>query len=81
MLLLSRKLDEKIVIGDDIEITVLGIRENTVKLGINAPRDMLILRSELKETENQNKEALGKVDDSALSELIKTIKINKGDEK
>jgi carbon storage regulator len=47
MLVLSRKKDEKLVIGDEIVITVVEIRGDTVKLGISAPKDVPIYRSEL----------------------------------
>ncbi len=47
MLILSRKEDESIRIQRNIVVTVLGIEGDRVKLGINAPRDVLILRQEL----------------------------------
>lgn len=47
MLVLARKVDERIFIGDDITITVVELRDNDVKLGIDAPKDTLILREEL----------------------------------
>lgn len=47
MLVLSRKISEKIHIGDDIVITITGLRENRVRVGIQAPDNMLILRGEL----------------------------------
>lgn len=47
MLVLSRKLDESIRIGKDILITVISIDRNRVKLGIVAPRDISIVRTEL----------------------------------
>ncbi|HEX9745807.1 MAG TPA: carbon storage regulator CsrA [bacterium] len=47
MLILSRKTEEKVVIAGNIEITVVEIRGDTVKLGINAPKDVKIYRSEL----------------------------------
>ena len=47
MLVLTRKVDESITIGDSIVLTVLGIEGERVKIGINAPRDMLILRQEV----------------------------------
>lgn len=48
MLVLSRKLDETITIGDDITIRVVDIRGDKVRLGINAPRDIVILRHNTK---------------------------------
>lgn len=47
MLILTRKIEEKIRIGDDIEIKVLEIRNNQVKLGITAPPRTSILRDEV----------------------------------
>jgi carbon storage regulator len=51
MLVLSRKPGEKIVIGDSVTITIVRIGPNTVRLGIEAPRDMNIVRQELCEIE------------------------------
>jgi carbon storage regulator len=47
MLVLSRKLNESIVIGGDIRITVVGLRGNHVRLGIEAPADVPVMREEL----------------------------------
>lgn len=47
MLVLSRKLQDEIVIGDNIRITVVKIKGNTVRLGIDAPRDIKVVRGEL----------------------------------
>lgn len=46
MLVLSRKKDEKIVIGDNISIMVVDIRHDRVRLGIEAPREVSVLRGE-----------------------------------
>ncbi len=47
MLVLSRKPGEKILIGDKVQVTIVRIGPNTVRLGIDAPRDMNIVREEL----------------------------------
>lgn len=47
MLVLSRKAGERILIGEDIAITVVRIGPNTVKVGIDAPKDKRIVREEL----------------------------------
>lgn len=47
MLVLSRKSNESIMIGNDIEIKILGIEEGKVKLGIDAPKDVEIYRTEI----------------------------------
>jgi len=52
MLVLSRKLTESILIGDGIRITVLAVKGDAVKIGIEADRSVKILRAELVEREN-----------------------------
>ena len=47
MLILTRKMDEKLLIGDDITISVLEIRGNQVKIGVDAPKDIAIYREEI----------------------------------
>ena len=58
MLVLTRKPDEGILLGEDIRITVLGVDGERVRLGIDAPKSMRIFRMELLEqTQAVNKEA------------------------
>ncbi len=47
MLILSRKVDESIMIGKDVEVKVISIDGSNVKLGIDAPKDVDIIRNEL----------------------------------
>ena len=47
MLVLSREKDESIMIGDDVEITIVDVRGNKVRLGINAPREISVHRKEI----------------------------------
>lgn len=71
MLVVTRKQGQGIKIGDDIEITIEKIDDNSVKVSINAPREVKILRSELyKEVTTENKEAAC-VDMKLLSNLKK----------
>jgi carbon storage regulator len=49
MLVLSRKVGEKIQIGDDIQITVVRVCQNTVRIGVEAPRNYQIVREEIKD--------------------------------
>jgi carbon storage regulator (csrA) len=59
MLVLSRKINETILIGEDIKVTLLGIEGDKVKLGIDAPRTTRIFREELLEaTRSTNRQAL-----------------------
>mgnify|MGYP001826755660 CR=1 FL=1 len=48
MLILTRRLGETILVGDDIEVTVMAIESNQVRVGIQAPKDVKILREELR---------------------------------
>ncbi len=58
MLVLSRKCDESIIIGDDIVITVVDIRGEQIKIGVTAPKDVSIHRKEVYEAiQNENKAA------------------------
>lgn len=71
MLIITRKKGESIMIGDDIEITISKIDDGSVKIGIEAPKNVSILRKELyEEVENENKEAV-KVDLNILKNLKK----------
>ena len=47
MLVLTRKLGERIVIGEDITVTILEVQGNRIRLGIEAPKEILITREEL----------------------------------
>lgn len=57
MLVISRKAGEAFLIGENIEISVLEVVGDKIKLGISAPRDVRVIRKELKETEQLNREA------------------------
>ncbi len=59
MLVLSRKIGEVICIGDDIKIQIIEIRRGQIKIGIEAPRDCRIIRFELIEKEQPQKEEKG----------------------
>ena len=59
MLVLSRKLNETILIGDNIRVTLLGVDGDKIKVGVDAPRDIKVFREELIEaTKSTNKQAL-----------------------
>lgn len=71
MLVVTRKKGESLIIGDDIEVTVVRIDEGSVKIAINAPKNVTILRKELyKEVTEENKEA-SKYDGSILKGINK----------
>jgi carbon storage regulator len=74
MLVLTRKKDESIIIGDDIEIVISEISEDKVKLAIKAPKSVKIFRKELiKAVEDENVKSLeiSTADISKLSDAIK----------
>jgi carbon storage regulator len=47
MLILSRKINEKIMIGDDISISIIDIRNDQVRIGVNAPKNVKVFREEV----------------------------------
>jgi len=70
MLIITRKKGESLMIGDDIEITVSKIEDGSVKIGVNAPKNVTILRKELfEQVKAENKQALNF--DMALLKNIK----------
>jgi carbon storage regulator len=67
MLILTRRVGETVVIGNDVTVTVLGVKGNQVRLGVNAPREVAVHREEIyerikreqAEDENQQPQAVG----------------------
>jgi carbon storage regulator len=49
MLILTRRVGETLMIGDQVTVTVLGVKGNQVRLGVNAPRDVAVHREEIYE--------------------------------
>jgi carbon storage regulator len=47
MLILTRRVGETLMVGDDITVTVLGVKGNQVRIGVNAPRDVAVHREEI----------------------------------
>ena len=71
MLVLSRQRDETIMIGDDIEVTVVDIRGDKVRLGINAPKDVPVHRKEVYDAIRRENRAAAQVKPEDLSGLGK----------
>ena len=73
MLALTRKKGESIIIGDDIEITVLSVQGDQVKLGIRAPRSVPVHRREIYEQIQQaNRESASSADLDTVNNLFKS---------
>ena len=78
MLVISRKLNEKIKIGENIEIYIISIDKNQVKIGIEAPKEVTILRGELIESiKEENKKAVKSINIENLKNFSKVINENK----
>ncbi|MFC2436009.1 MAG: carbon storage regulator CsrA [Aggregatibacter sp.] len=56
MLILTRKVGESLLIGDDVSITILNIRGNQVKIGVQAPKDVSVHREEIYQRIHQIKD-------------------------
>lgn len=68
MLVLSRRPGDSVVIGDDVTVTVLEVRGDVVRLGIDAPRSVAVHRAELlAQLESTNKSAASPSDDAVAS--------------
>ncbi len=70
MLALSRKANESIIIGNDIEVTILEVKGEQVKIGINAPKSIPVYREEVyQQIKESNKEAAS----DAVTENLKNL--------
>lgn len=75
MLILTRKLGESITIGDDIRVSVLGIRGRQVRLGIDAPSNIVVHREEIYvKIQEENRKAAG----NTKSDLLGMVRMIKG---
>ena len=77
MLVITRKASESLLIADNIEITVLEISKDRVKIGVSAPRDVAVIRYELVTAQNANREAAEVISKNALSALMEAAKKQK----
>lgn len=63
MLILTRRVGESLMIGDEVNVTVLGIRGNQVRIGVDAPKDVAVHREEIYDRIQQEK-----TDDNSTSD-------------
>lgn len=74
MLILTRKSGQSFSIGDDVKITITEISGDKVRIGIDAPASVKVLREELGLTVTANQQAIGAVDGGALRALAANLK-------
>ena len=74
MLVLNRKPNQSIMIGDDIEVVVLEVKGDNVKIGLKAPRNVPVFRQELlAELKEENQRAATQASPEAAAQLLKQI--------
>ena len=74
MLILSRKIDEKIKIGNDITITLIDVHGDQVKIGVEAPKDVKVFRQEVFDAiQNENKAAVAAGSESENEKAISAV--------
>ena len=74
MLILSRKIDEKIKIGNDITITLIDVHGDQVKIGVEAPKDVKVFRQEVFDAiQNENKAAVVDTEESGSEKAISAV--------
>ena len=68
MLILTRRVGETLMVGDEVTVTVLGVKGNQVRIGVNAPKEVAVHREEIYQRIKQEKEASTKTEDIASSD-------------
>ncbi len=70
MLVVTRKTEESIIIADNIEIVVLEVGKDRVKLGVTAPKDIKIIRNELRKAQDANLDSSKAVSKAAIDAML-----------
>lgn len=74
MLVLSRRVGERLVIGDNIVITIIDVRSDGVRIGIDAPRDVRVNRAEVLEAVTRANEEAARSADPSAEEALKALR-------
>ena len=83
MLVLSRRINQSIKIGDDIEIMIVDVRDNQVRVGVSAPRDVAVHRKEiylLIQQENKKAAETGASDEALAAAIQRLIQSERDQE-
>lgn len=65
MLILTRRVGETLMVGDEVTVTVLGVKGNQVRIGVNAPKDVAVHREEIYDRIKKESES-GEQDDDSI---------------
>lgn len=74
MLILSRKVGETLLINDNIEIKIIEVNGDKVKIGIEAPKNVKILRKELRQTMESNRASAAAMTPTKLHDMLSNMK-------
>ncbi|MBL8226830.1 MAG: carbon storage regulator [Bryobacterales bacterium] len=74
MLVIGRRVGESILIGGEIEVQIVDASPSRVKLGIRAPKHWQVLRKEVQQTAESNREASRNASDEALLRLVENLR-------
>jgi len=70
MLILTRRVGETVMIGNEVTVTVLGVKGNQVRIGVNAPKDVAVHREEIYERIKREEDGEGKSSPGTLPNLV-----------
>ncbi len=73
MLIIRRRVGESILVGEEVEVEILECGQGQVKLGIRAPREIVVLRKEIRAAAEENRAAAEGVAEEALPRLIRAL--------